>query len=170
MPRMYRSVRCLAIFECPTALLFRAPWRGQLLQNPADESLATSCNPAEETFSLHLSLSPRQAYPASPFQASLATIANEALQARKPPTHTKAADANTQATRRYNRRSYAKSKEIFSLRYERKKISVILTGLKDDPGSVRRTITLALCVVFLLAGIVFWFLGRKRRAAVMDES
>ncbi len=53
---------------------------------------------------------------------------------------------------------------------ERKKISVTLTGLKDDPGSVRRTITLALCVVFLLGGVVFWFLGRKRRAAVMDES
>ncbi len=53
---------------------------------------------------------------------------------------------------------------------ERKKISVTLTGLKDDPGSVRRTNTFALCVMFLLAGIVFWFLGRKRSAAVMDES
>ena len=53
---------------------------------------------------------------------------------------------------------------------ERKTIYVTLTGLKDDPGSVRRTITFALCAVFLLAGIVFWFLRRKRRAAVKSES
>ena len=37
--------------------------------------------------------------------------------------------------------------------------------LKDDPASLQRTITFTLCVAFLLAGIVFWFSGRKRRAA-----
>ncbi len=48
---------------------------------------------------------------------------------------------------------------------EQKNLSVTLTGLKDDPGRVRRAITFALCVVFLLAGLVLWLLGRKRRAA-----
>lgn len=48
---------------------------------------------------------------------------------------------------------------------ERKNLSVTLTGLNDDPGSIRRAITFALCVAFLLAGLVLWFLGRKRKAA-----
>jgi len=53
---------------------------------------------------------------------------------------------------------------------ERKNLSVTLTGLKDDPGSARRALTFVLCVALLLAGLVLWFWGRKRRAAVMDES